>query len=95
MIQMNKKTLLVSVIALIAVIAAVGGVVGYRFMQSKKASVPDLQSAANLADNLLGGATKGVLPGIGEATNPLTNKPDLNPADKANPFNAIKINPFE
>lgn len=26
---------------------------------------------------------------------PLENKPDLNPADKANPFKGVKTNPFE
>ena len=38
-------------------------------------------------------AAKGVLPSIG--VNPLESKPDINPADKANPFKDIKINPFE
>ncbi|MDO8552652.1 MAG: hypothetical protein Q7S01_03955 [bacterium] len=26
---------------------------------------------------------------------PLENKPDINPADKANPFKSVKTNPFE
>ncbi|MDO8561268.1 MAG: hypothetical protein Q7S05_00370 [bacterium] len=27
--------------------------------------------------------------------NPLENKPDLNPADKTNPFKTLKTNPFD
>lgn len=38
-------------------------------------------------------ATQGALPTIN--TNPLESKPDLNPADKANPFSDIETNPFK
>jgi flagellar basal body-associated protein FliL len=38
-------------------------------------------------------ATQGVLPEIN--TNPLEEKPDLNPADKTNPFKEVTTNPFE
>ena len=34
-----------------------------------------------------------VLPSV--STNPLDNKPDINPADQTNPFKNIKTNPFE
>lgn len=40
-------------------------------------------------------ATQGVLPSIGEAANPLTNKPDINPTSKTNPFDSVKTNPFD
>jgi flagellar basal body-associated protein FliL len=29
------------------------------------------------------------------STNPLDNKPDINPVDQTNPFKNIKTNPFE
>lgn len=35
----------------------------------------------------------GFLPSFG--ANPLQGKPDLNPADKANPFKSVRTNPFE
>lgn len=44
------------------------------------------------AEKIIENATKGALPSIN--TNPLENKPDINPADKANPFTNIKTNPF-
>lgn len=34
-----------------------------------------------------------VLPSV--STNPLDNKPNINPADQSNPFKNIKTNPFE
>jgi predicted negative regulator of RcsB-dependent stress response len=43
-------------------------------------------------EKVLEDATKGVLPSL--STNPLENKPDINPADKANPYTNIKTNPF-
>lgn len=52
----------------------------YYYSKNQKASVLDA-------------ATQGVLPSIG--TNPLTNKPDINPTSKTNPFTSVKTNPFE
>ncbi len=88
---MNKKTLII--IAAILIIAL--GVGGY-FLWSKtnKTSLEKASEAAgDAAEKVTESATKGVLPSI--QTNPLENKPDINPADKANPYKNIKINPFE
>lgn len=51
------------------------------------------EEAKSAAETITESATKGVLPSI--ETNPLENKPDVNPADKANPFTNIKTNPFK
>lgn len=70
----------------VSVIVIIGIVIGYYYM--KKTTVPatyDLQTAA----------VQGVLPSIGEAANPLTNKPDINPTSKTNPFTSVKTNPFQ
>ena len=89
---MNKKIL---VIIIVAVLIAALGVGGY-FYWSKKNKTPGeraLEAAGDAAEKLIESATKGVLPSI--QTNPLENKPDINPADKANPYKNIKTNPFE
>ncbi|MDP2665579.1 MAG: hypothetical protein Q8P23_02980 [bacterium] len=52
----------------------------YYYSKNQKASVLDA-------------AMQGVLPSIG--TNPLTNKPDINPTSKTNPFTSVKTNPFQ
>lgn len=38
-------------------------------------------------------ANEGVIPST--STNPLNNKPNINPVDQTNPFKNIKTNPFE
>ncbi len=90
---MNKKTLII-IIAVILILAL--GVGGY-FYWSKKAKenlgTKALEKIGEVVGKLTEDATKGVLPSI--QTNPFENKPDINPADKANPFKNIKINPFE
>lgn len=77
---MNKK-ILISILVLL-ILGLVGG--GYYwYWQSGKASPG--QSAET--------AGGGALPSL--TTNPLENKPNLNPVDKTNPFQNIKTNPFE
>lgn len=81
----NKKLILIGVVALV-----IGLTTGYFFWQKYK--TPKL-TPEETAEKITESATQGVLPSI--QTNPLENKPDINPADKANPFKNIKINPFE
>jgi hypothetical protein len=86
---MTQKTIIIiaaSVLAAILIIAAIGGYLYWA--NSKKTRMDGL----NTAEDITNSATKGVLPSI--QTNPLENKPDVNPADKANPFANIRINPF-
>jgi len=95
---MNKKTLLL----IITVVLLIGlGVGGYFYWSNwKKSKTPPkptedqaLENAGEIAGAITENATKGVLPSLG--TNPLESKPNVNPADKANPFTDIKTNPFE
>ncbi|MDP2651775.1 MAG: hypothetical protein Q8O94_01425 [bacterium] len=82
--NMDKKKIL-----LIAVSIAVllGVVLGYYFIKkTKESTAADVQAAADAAGSISESATQGVLPSIGEAANPLTNKPDINPTSKTNPF---------
>ena len=52
-----------------------------------------MEDLGNAVEKITDSATKGVLPSL--ETNPLENKPDINPADQANPYKDIKTNPFE
>jgi flagellar basal body-associated protein FliL len=89
----NKKTILtIVVIVLVVALVAVGYVYWNKWKIAKKGSEA-LEKAGEATGKLIEGATKGVLPSVG--TNPLESKPDINPADKANPFKNIKTNPFE
>lgn len=78
------------------IILAVGGYLGWK---KWKASNPlsseekALSGAEEAADKIIENATKGVIPSLG--TSALENKPDVNPADKTNPFTNIKTNPFK
>ena len=89
---MPKKTIII----IIAVVLSIGlGIAGYFYWQKTKVKPEGqaLEKAGEAAEKITENATKGVLPSIG--ANPLENKPDINPADKANPFKNIKTNPFE
>ena len=86
---MNKKIL---ISAIVVVLIIVLGAVGY-LCWSKKIKTNIFDSLGDMAGKITDSATKGVLPSLN--TNPLGSKPDINPADKANPFKDIKINPFE
>ncbi|MCX6813407.1 MAG: hypothetical protein NTV77_02945 [Candidatus Azambacteria bacterium] len=88
---LKKETLII--IAAVLLISLVVG--GYFLWNNWKNSSGDkaLDSAGDTAEKITESATKGVLPSIG--ANPLENKPDVNPADKANPFKNIITNPFK
>lgn len=81
--EMDRNKIIIISVSVVVILSAA---LGYYYM--KKTASPttsDLQTAA----------TQGVLPSIGEAANPLTNKPDINPTSKTNPFTSIKTNPFQ
>ncbi len=89
----KKETLII-----IAAVLLIGLIIGGYFLWNnwKKSSSSEnkaLESAGEAAEKITESATKGVLPSIG--TNPLESKPDVNPADKANPFKNIITNPFK
>ncbi|MDD5750308.1 MAG: hypothetical protein PHU56_01490 [Candidatus Pacebacteria bacterium] len=92
---MNKKI----IIAIIASVLLIGlGFGGYlvwaNLKKSKEApkAIP-MENATGTAEKMMDEATRAVLPSI--QTNPLEDKPDVNPASKANPIKDIKTNPFE
>ena len=85
--EMPKK----EIIMIIAAVFIIGLAVGYYFWRNSTFS--KFNDADKAADKIIESATKGALPSIG--TNPLENKPDVNPADKANPFKNIITNPFK
>lgn len=89
----KNKIIAISVLVIIILAA----VLGYVYMKDKKApsTASDIQSAVDAAGNVTDSATQGVLPSIGEAANPLSNKPDINPTSKTNPFDSVKTNPFQ
>jgi flagellar basal body-associated protein FliL len=89
---MNKKIIIGIIIAILIIVLGIGGY----FYWSKKVKMnmakKSLETLGEAAEKLTESITKGVLPSF--QTNPLENKPDINPADKANPFKNLKINPF-
>ena len=87
---MLQKTILA--IVAVVVLLAVGIGVYFYWKNYKSATEGFLKNVENTAQDITNSATKGVLPSM--QTNPLENKPDVNPADKANPFTDIKTNPF-
>ena len=90
---MNKKTTLIIIVILIIIGLGAGGYLGWKNLKKSGAGTKALQKAGEAAETLTESALKGVLPSI--ETNVLENKPDINPADKANPFKDVKTNPFE
>ena len=88
----KQKIIIISVaILLVGLIAA-----GYFYGSAKKKSqeaVDTLQEASNTVEQVVEKATQGTLPSL--SANPMENKPNLNPVDKANPIKNIKINPFD
>ncbi len=86
----NQKTL---IIIIVVIILGVGGYFYWDKIQKTNPGTSALEKIGEAAKKITDSVTKGVLPSI--QTNPLENKPDLNPADKANPYKNIKTNPFE
>ena len=78
-----KKEVIIIVIVLVLFLI----IIGYLFLKSRTSS----RSAEEMSQII----NQGVLPSLGESTNPMKNKPDVNPVDASNPFRSIKTNPFE
>lgn len=99
---MSRK-LIVSVFACATITVFV--IAGYFFYgKNKKVEPLPTASVNNNASNIINeesiqgdqitdSATKGTIPSI--QTNPLEEKPDLNPVEKTNPYTNIKTNPFK
>lgn len=85
-------------ILIIAIVAiAMLAIGGYLWWSEKSKTggtqLGDLEKLNLTEDKITDSAVKGVLPSI--QTNPLEEKPDLNPVDKTNPYKNIKTNPFK
>ena len=76
-----KKSYLIAIVLVVVLLILLGA--SYWYLQSKKSGVEVIIETAN----------EEVLPSV--STNPLDNKPNINPADQTNPFKNIKTNPFE
>ncbi len=87
-----KKSILILIVVVVIIVLGIGG---YFYWKSKQTTPEQkaTQGAGEAAQKITEGASQGVLPSV--STNPLENKPDVNPVDKINPFKDIKTNPFE
>lgn len=93
--KISKKTTLILIAVILLIGLLLGGYFGWEKWNKSRVSsgIKALESAGEASEKIMESAIKGVLPSIG--TDPLENKPDVNPADKANPFKNIKTNPFD
>ena len=90
---MNKTILNIVIAVSIAIALGVGGYYYWSGKNKADTGAKALENATEAADKIIDSAVEGVLPSL--QVNPLENKPDINPADKANPYKDIKTNPFE
>jgi len=93
--NINKKTIIVIISVVLLIGLGVGGYFYWNNLEKSKTKVETKapEEAKSATETITESATQGVLPSIG--ANPLESKPDVNPADKANPFKDIKTNPFK
>ncbi|MBU2082011.1 hypothetical protein KKH14_01135 [Patescibacteria group bacterium] len=91
-IEKPKKEILMIAAVILIIILAIGGYFWWNSWRNSSGNKV-LDSAGDAAKKITENATKGILPSIG--TNPLESKPDVNPANKANPFKNIITNPFQ
>lgn len=76
---MNKKIILGLVFVVIVLVAI--GILYFKKPKPEKTAEVLINNTTSLGEST--------------STNPMSNKPDINPADKSNPFSSIKTNPFE
>ena len=83
----NKKNVLIITIVAVAVGLSLllGGYVWFKSVSKDPVDNSNQEAAQE--------AAKGVLPSL--SSNPLENKPNVNPVDNTNPIKEIKTNPFE
>ena len=89
--NMPKKIIFMIIAVILLIVLSITGY--FYWINFKKSAIQNsLKNASNTAEDITNSATRGVLPSI--QTNPLEDRPDINPADKVNPFKNIKTNPF-
>lgn len=97
----KKKIIIIIAVVLLLIILSVGGYLYWNNLKKSKTKIENenLKKTENTTEKIIENsaiietATQGTLPSVG--TNPLENKPDINPVDKANPFKNVKTNPFK
>jgi len=85
----RKKLFLIVAAATVVVLIIAIGIGVFLFQAGQKKSFSNLPNLNNVTNDV----AKGLIPTI--ETNPLENKPNINPADRANPIKNIKTNPFD
>jgi len=90
---MNKKNIIILIAVILILGLAVGGLIYWNKWEKARKGSGAIEKAGEATGKLIEGVNKGALPSVG--ANPLGSKPNINPADKANPFKDIKINPFD
>ncbi|MEK7658807.1 MAG: hypothetical protein AAB352_02985 [Patescibacteria group bacterium] len=90
----KRKIIIITVVSAVIIFLIISAVVGYFYWKKIKSQYGAgvLENAGDTAGKITESATQGVLPSID--TNVLKNKPNVNPADAANPIKNVKINPF-
>lgn len=85
---MSKKIIIIITVLILLI---VGGYIYFYYYKNSKDVI--FGNIGDTTQELLNDVTKGTLPSI--STNPMENKPDVNPVDAGNPIKNIKTNPFE
>lgn len=88
----QNKSKIILIITAVIIIAIAAGLMVWRL----KKIAPEEQTAEKPGEatpTITESAVQGVLPSL--QTNPLENKPNINPVDQTNPFKNLKTNPFE
>lgn len=85
-----KKEYLIAIASAAALLILSG--VGYWYWQSGK--VEPEQPAAKVEEEIIPETVNEEIT-LPDSIKPLESKPDINPADQANPYKNIKTNPFE
>ena len=95
-----KLSIIIAAIIFLGILV-IGGYLFYTGSKPAPTPIPtptatplaDQNNTSDTENKIEDAATKGVLPDM--QTNPLEEKPDLNPVDKTNPYKNIKTNPFK
>ena len=91
--NMPKKVIFIIIAVIVLISLAIGGYFFWNnWKKSASSQTKNLEKAGEAVDEITESTIKGVLPSI--QTNPLENKPDVNPTSKTNPYKNIIINPF-
>lgn len=89
---MDKKSLIILIIAVSLIILTVGG---YFYWKSLKSEPAPEKAAQTVTETVTESIGQSVLPTINPVANPYEKTAETNPVEKTNPFGNIKTNPFK